>query len=137
MRDPGTMGVLQRLGDLHSVAQHLTERQRSARDPIRQRLSVEILHHQILEVVLAANVVERTDVRIGQCRDGPCFPLETSPKIAIRGDTCQQDLDRDDAIEACVAGPVDFPHPACAEWREQLMGSELRADREGQAVPAS
>jgi hypothetical protein len=40
-------------------------------------------------------------------------------------------LERDDAIEPCIASLVDLTHPAGAERREDLIGAESGSGWEG------
>jgi hypothetical protein len=39
----------------------------------------------------------------------------------------RKDFDRDGAVKACVAGAVDFSHPARAESRKDLVWAKLGA----------
>ena len=63
-----------------AVAQRLLERQRPLRQPIRQRLALQVLHDQVLGLALAAHVVERADVRVRELRDRLRLPLEPLPR---------------------------------------------------------
>ena len=58
MYDPGGVGRGQSVGDLHSIFQNLGQRQCAARQSVRERLSLEKLHDD----VVLADVVERADV---------------------------------------------------------------------------
>ena len=68
-----------------AVRQRLGERQRPAREPRAERLAVEILHHQELDAVLLADVVERADVRMVEPRDGARLALEPLPAVGLCG----------------------------------------------------
>ena len=61
-----------------------------------------------------------------QRRDRLRFALEPRERVGIGGDGLGQDLDRDVAIELPVPRPVHLPHPARAERREDLVGTETR-----------
>jgi hypothetical protein len=56
-----------------------------------------------------------------QGRDGACLPGEALRECALRS------LDGDEAVEAGVAGLVDFAHAAGSYGREDFVGSEIVA----------
>ena len=58
------------------------------------------------------------------------FALESSAQILPRGDVFRQDLDGDRAVEASVAGLVDFAHSSSADRGEHLVGAESVAGGE-------
>ena len=68
---------LKSFGNLGSVGQGVFERELPSHQPISERLAVQELHHQIIDVVLAANVEQRADVRVRQGGGGAGFALET------------------------------------------------------------
>ena len=60
--------------------------------------------------------------------DGLRLALESGEAFGIGGDRSRQDLDRDVAIEARVAGAIHLAHTAGAERLQDLVAAE--------AVPA-
>ncbi len=54
----------------------LVERQRATFEPLGQRLALQVLHHQKVGVLLPADVVERADIGMVECRDRFGFALE-------------------------------------------------------------
>jgi hypothetical protein len=66
--------------------------------------------------------------------DRPSLALEACLRIEIVSAVSRQDLDRDRAVEACVAGFVDLGHPACAERAQDFIRTEPRAGIEGHAL---
>jgi hypothetical protein len=58
--------------------------------------------------------------------------LEASQAIAIACDGRQQDLDGDVALQPSVAGAIDLSHAAGSEGRDDLVGTEPRAECERQ-----
>ena len=78
MHHPPPVRLVQRVGYFHSVAQHLLGWERPLLQPPRQRLSLQILHHQVIDLVGPANVVERANVGMIQRGDGASFPLKTA-----------------------------------------------------------
>ncbi len=113
MEDAAAVGVFQRTGNLNREAECLIGWQRTL-----QSLAFDVLEDQIA----LAYVVDLTDVRMVECRNCAGFLIEA---IAVGG---RQPLDRDDAIEASVAGLPDLAHPASPKWRQQCVGAELNTD---------
>src|SRR5215471_256628 len=83
-----------------------------------------MLHHEILDAVLTADVVQRADVRMIEARDRFRLALEPLLEIEVARDVIGQDFDRDGALEARVACTVDLAHAAGADQRENLVGAE-------------
>jgi hypothetical protein len=61
-----------------------------------------------------------------ELRDCAGFPVEAVAELRVGGKRFGQDLDRHVAIEARVAGLVDFAHAACAEGGLDFVRAELR-----------
>ena len=101
--------------------------QRTAREPGRERLAVEILHDEELEAVLLADVVERADVGMVQPRDGSGLALEALSSLGLFGGFRRQDLDGHDASDACVVRTIDLAHPSTAEEGDDLVRSQAGA----------
>ncbi len=131
MDDPLPMRLTQCVGDLDSVAQELVERQRSALEALRQGLAFHALHHQEVHAVLMPDVVQRADVRMIQTRDCLGLALEALAPFGIAGEVCGQDFDRHCSIQPRVARPVNFSHPARAQRRDDLVGTQFCAIRQG------
>ena len=55
--------------------------QRPLLQPLRQRLSFQVLHHQKIKSLRLPNVMERADMRMIQVRDGPGFPFKAFPQV--------------------------------------------------------
>ena len=75
------VGVVERVGDLNGVLQHLVQRQRALLQPVRQRFAFQVLHHQVVDSVLLADVVQRADVGMIQAGDGARFALEALARV--------------------------------------------------------
>ena len=74
---PALVRRLESVGNLGSVGQGVVRAGASLAQPGSERLAVQELHHQIIDVVLAANVEQRADVRVRQGGGGAGFALET------------------------------------------------------------
>ena len=77
------------------------------------------------------NVVESADVRVLQVGEGVGFALEPLAEFGLLGQVSGQGFDRDDAVEACVAGLIHLAHATGAEWRDDFVGAEPGAGRQG------
>ena len=55
--------------DLDAKTEHLCKRERPAFDTCRQRLTFEQFEHEVLGVLLSADVVQAADVRVIESRD--------------------------------------------------------------------
>ena len=74
-----SVGFVQSVGDLNSVLESLFERQGTFLQSIGKGVSFDVLHDHVVNAVLAADIVERTDVWMVQAGDGTGFSLETLP----------------------------------------------------------
>ena len=122
-----TVSPREATGDLNPVLKRLIERQRSLRQPLRERLPLEVLHHQEVDAVLCANVVEHADVWVIERRDRARLLLEPAPALGIRGGALRQHLDGNGAAQAGVDGPVNLAHAARADGGLDFVGPEPNA----------
>ena len=84
MRDAGTVCAIERLADLNRDRQRLVHRQRSgSTDAVGERLAFEELEHQVVEIAVAADVVNGADVRIVQRGNGARLFLEATPGFRV------------------------------------------------------
>lgn len=72
---------IQSVRDLGRVSQQISTGQWALLNPCCQRLPLEILHHQIINSVLVADVIERADVRMIEAGNGARFTLESLPNF--------------------------------------------------------
>ena len=75
---------------------------------------------------MAADVVEGADVRMIQRADRACLLLD-GVAVLPPGRGTRHDLDRDRAIDSRVARPVNLPHAAGADGRDNPIGTERLA----------
>src|SRR5262249_2770115 len=99
---------------------------RSLYDSLRQRRSLEKLHHEVVDFAFPPHVVESTDMRMRELRDRFCLSLESVAAFGRSGQVLGKDLDRDRAIQPRVARLVHLSHPARPGGRTDLVGSEAR-----------
>ena len=118
-------------------ASPIGSRRRSVQ-PVRERLAFEILEHQVVELAVAADVVDGADVRIVQRGNRARFLLEALPRFRIRRERAGEHLDGDRAIEPRVARAVDLAHAARANRGDDFVGTKTRArlERHGAGILA-
>jgi len=91
------------------------------------------------DVIAAAHrrrvvLIERpADVRVIERREHLRFTSEPRQPIRIEREGVRQNLQRDVAIELAVARTIDLAHAACAEGRQNFIGTEARAGNERHA----
>ena len=129
------MRFVERVGDLNRHLQRLVERQCALRQSLRQRLPFQMLHHQEVDPVLAADVVDGADVRMTQRGERLGFALEPLLQVWIRRDMLGQDFDGDRAVQAGVAGFVHLTHAAFAECGDDLIRTKPNAGGERHDPP--
>jgi len=134
MNDPLAMGLVQRIGDLDPEAQNLGERQWAFAQAFSESLAFEVLHHQVIDAVLAADIVESADVRMRERGDRARFAFKSHAPVSVFGQFRREHFDRDRAIEARVAGAIDLSHAAGADRRDDFVGTEPRSAGESHAI---
>ena len=115
--DSVAMRMVECISNLDGEAQDQIERQRTSREALRQRLSLDVLHHDELNAVLFTDIVEGTDVRMVHLGDGPGLALEPLDGLGILRPVRLQDLDSHSPVEARVGRAIDLAHASGAEPR--------------------
>ena len=128
MDDAGAVRAVERVADLDRNRERFIDRKpRRSAQPVRERLAFEILEHQVVELAVAADVVDGADVRIVQRGNRARFLLEALPRFRIGRERAGEHLDGDRAIEPGVARAVDLAHAARAERGDDFVRTETRA----------
>ena len=99
----------------------------TSRKPVREGLTLDVLHHQVVGPVLVPDVVQHTNVWMVQVGNRACLALEPQPsrRVTARGD--RQDLDGDDAVQTRVARAIHLAHAARTDGSENLVGTKVSA----------
>jgi hypothetical protein len=114
--DAGAVGVVERGGDLAADLDDLAGRERRlAADPLLEVLALDQLHHDVVDVAVAADVVDRDDVGVAQPRGGAGLAAKALEEFGLAAELLAEDLDGDRPPEGRVLGGVDDRHPALAE----------------------
>jgi len=134
MHDADAMRGVERAADLNRQPQRVGYGQGPLLETCGQRLAVEELHHQELDVSLAADIMNRADVRVVERGDRARFLLEAKTQVGIAGQRSRHHLDRHGAIETGVARFVDLAHPARPEGSHDFVGAEAGSGRQRHAI---
>src|SRR4029450_10173846 len=94
VHDVAAMRLVERVGDLDTSLQRLRQRQRTARQSVRKRLSFEVFHDQEVSPVLVPDVVQRTDVGVVETRNRFRLPLEAGAKRGVASNMSREYFDR-------------------------------------------
>src|SRR5437667_5674831 len=127
MHDPVRVRTRQSVGHRRSDLHRFSPRQLLSREPVRERLSAQQLHHRERDAVLSSKVVNGQDVRVRERRNRLRLLFEPVQRFRIVRGSLGHDLDRYLAPEPRVARPVNFAHSSRAERRNDLIRSEVIA----------
>jgi hypothetical protein len=108
---PLPMGLIEGIGDLDSVAKREVEPDGSFFQTLPEGLTLDALHDQEIDAVLASDVVERADVRMVQARDRPRLALETHLTLGVGGELVGKNFDGHAPAETRVASLVNLSIP--------------------------
>jgi hypothetical protein len=124
------MGAMQGFGDGGADFEDFSEGQGAFADAVGEGFAFEVLHDQVVGAVLRADVVELADIGMIQGGEGAGFAFEALLQFGRGGEVRGEDLDGDGAVQAGVAGAIDFTHAAGAERRFDFIGAEFCAGGE-------
>ena len=125
---------LERFGDLFRNRQRFVDRDRPARNALRQIVALDQFHHQRANTAGFFEAVDVRDIRMVQGRERLRFAGEPRQPVGVAGEWVRQNLERDVTIEFRVAGAVDLPHPALADLRNDFVDAESSAGCECQVL---
>ena len=81
-----------------------------------------------------ADVVQSTNVRMGELGDGARFAVEAFAELPVGSEVVRKNLDRHRAIEARFSAFVHLAHASRADLRSDFVNAEARTERKGQAL---
>ena len=134
MDDAPPERLVEGIGQLSGDRHRLIERKWALLETRRERLAVEVRHHQEVDAVGVADVVDAADMRMVERRYGAGFALEPTARIGICGQLVRQHFDRYGPIEPGIVRPIHLTHAAGAEGRQNLVGTQTSAGRESHAA---
>src|SRR6266851_2664119 len=111
-------------GELARNVEELRCFQRPAADPLRKRLPLAILHDDEREAVAFTDFVDRSHVRVADCRGVARLAEKTGPPVRRLQPLRMENLQRYGALQTRIAGQVNRSHPALSENPENLKAIE-------------
>ena len=108
----------------------LREGEGTVAQAVAEGLTLQQFGDDVGRTTVVANVVDRKNVRVVESSGGAGFLREALQAFRVHREGRGKNLDGDIPIEAGVAGPVDFAHPACAQGRLNFIGAEFCASAE-------
>ena len=134
MDDVRAVRRIERVGDLHGQFQQRLVCEWAGLQALGERLAFQVLDDKEVGAIVLADVVECTDVGMGERGDRFGFAREALPLLGITG---REDLDRDCAVQARVAGFVDLAHAPGAECAENFVRAKSDAGSKRHRVARS
>jgi hypothetical protein len=122
------VGRVESGGDLGAEAEDVVDRQRTPGEALRERLALDHLEHEVVDLValhgLLPYVVERADVGMVEGGDALRLALEARAELGVAGELLREDLQRHVAVESGIAGFEDLAHSPRPQLARDLVGAE-------------
>src|SRR6476660_2285847 len=115
MNHADAMSHFEPFANLNSILEHLIGCKGPLVHSAGKSLSFQVFHHQIVDSILVAYVVESTDVRMVQGRDRACFAVKSLLGLRALRKMRRKNLDGDDALEPCIQRAINLAHAASPE----------------------
>ena len=120
------VGSGQAIGNLRGQIEHTRHRHGAGVEFVFERSPVDQLGHQVRLIAVGAHVVHHQDVRVIQTAGGARLIQEAPAPFGIVVDVAVQDLERDLAAQARIAGAEDAALPAAVDLPENFVGANRR-----------
>ncbi len=131
----GVRGV-ERIGNFDGQREQESNIERLRGDAVLERCPVQKLHRDERLRIVLANLVNRADVGMIQCRSGTRLTAEAFQSLGVAGDVLGQELQRHRAAEFGVLGLVHHSHAAATEFaRDFVVGKGLPDHRKSNLRP--
>src|SRR5437762_6838996 len=114
-----------------SDVQYISKTKPLAREPLSQRFSLDVLHDDVLSAGFDSNIMERANAGMRHSRNRRGLTIKSALPVRIFGTRLAENLDCDGTMKPRIDRSVNFAHSTCADGRDELIGSEARADGDG------
>ena len=131
MNDSLLVRRFQRFGSLTRDRQRLFERNRSAREPVCERRSIDQLQHQRLHAIRRFHPVDSGYVRMVDRGEQLGFAPEPRQAVWVECEELGQDLQSNFAIQPRVARSVHFAHGTRTKRSHDFVGTYSKASGKG------
>lgn len=113
--DPRRMRRCEAVGDVGCGLRGLARRQRTAAEPVTQRLALQELGDDKLHPLVLRELEDAQDVGMGQLGERLGLPFEPRESLGVVRDIARQHLDRHLPLEPLVQGTVHLAHSTGAK----------------------
>jgi hypothetical protein len=127
MHDAAAVRGHERQRDLLGDVERGLHRQPAARQAVGQCRTLDQLEHERADALVFFELVDGGDVGVVHRREQPRFALEPSVPRRIGGEARRQDLERDVAAQAPIAGAIDLAHAAVTQHADHVVAAERLA----------
>ena len=127
VHDASGVRVPERVGNGHADPDRFRHTAGTLLEAIAKRHALDVLHDDHERAAVVDDVVHLRDARVGQAARGASLPKDARARDRVGRDAAHDSLQRDDPLEAGIAGQVDLPHPAGAEQSHDLVGPDAGA----------
>src|SRR5580704_16899989 len=114
MHHAAGMRLVERVGNLDGNLQRLGERDRPTLESVSKSLAKQVLHHDVVDAVLRADVVQGAYVRMIQRRDSFSLALQSLSQFGVGRKMRGENLDSHIATKPSIPCAIDFAHTARA-----------------------
>ena len=122
MDDPLLVRGFKRYGNLSGDGQRFVNRDRPARDALREILALDQLHHESLHAVGVLEPVDRGDVRMIQRGEDFRFALKAGQAVGVGCERRWKDLDGDVTLQLRIARAIDLAHAPGPKGGKDFVG---------------
>jgi hypothetical protein len=112
---------VQRVCNLRPEIHQLLDRNWLPLDAILQRAAFEVLHHNVVTVLVLADVVNSANIGMVKSRCRPGLTTETLQSLGVFGHFIWQELQGNEAVKASVFGLVDNAHAAATKLLDNAI----------------
>ncbi len=129
VHDPAPVRAVEGGGDLRAQAQDVFERQPSLLEPLGERLALDQLQHEVVQLAAVHFRGSPTSWSVqmwGWFRRGDALRLavESRAELGVHGELRGKELQGHVALETGVTGTIDLAHAARAQGHRDLVGAE-------------
>ncbi len=121
MNNSFSMGRIETVGNFDREIKYPLQLNSRAQNHIPESLALQIFHHQKETALVLANLINRANVWMIQCRRSPRLAPEALQRLRIVRQRIRKKLERDETIELDVLGLVDHTHPAAADFAQHAI----------------
>jgi hypothetical protein len=128
VHDSRSMRVIQSVGYLDAVAQHLLGRKPAPGNHLTECAARDVLHRDEVLPLGLADFVDGADVGVVDGGGRARLLQQLVPRLGIVGESPTEELDGDRPLQLSVEGAIDLTHAAGTDLLDDRVVSERLAD---------